>query len=243
MTTAHRPTFDPAKGTNNAQAPTRAYHARMLPAHTRLKRRQAGQGGAAGQGIRDFKADLALAEEKSTGKYGMGAEGLHKEIKATSSHSRTTGTEQNDRHELDGNRTNAVTATLSEISPDDEDEILGVPEKQLEDEQTEEDDEGDDEDETKALMEELEKIKRERNMEKEREMANDANRNLTGSTISSNPLLSTSNREFTVKRKWDEDVVFKHQAMKSSRQQGKNDFVNDLLRSDFHRNFMRKYCT
>ena len=47
MTTAHRPTFDPARGhTTGTQGP--AYHQRLLKAHTHLKMRQRGQGGIAG---------------------------------------------------------------------------------------------------------------------------------------------------------------------------------------------------
>lgn len=35
MTTAHRPTFDPARGKETLRGP--AYHQRLLPAHTQLK--------------------------------------------------------------------------------------------------------------------------------------------------------------------------------------------------------------
>lgn len=37
MTTAHRPTFDPAKGKSNKQAGGTILHTRALPAHTQLK--------------------------------------------------------------------------------------------------------------------------------------------------------------------------------------------------------------
>lgn len=43
-----------------------------------------------------------------------------------------------------------------------------------------------------------------------------------------------------MKRRWDDDVVFKNQARGTEKQEGK-EFVNDLLRSDFHRRFMSKY--
>ena len=45
---------------------------------------------------------------------------------------------------------------------------------------------------------------------------------------------------YDVKRRWDDDVVFKNQARGTEDKKGK-EFVNDLLRSDFHRRFMSKY--
>lgn len=62
MTTAHRPTFDPARG-KEAQRGV-AYHQRLLPAHTTLKHRQAGQGGDADGYQRDLRAELLEAEAR-----------------------------------------------------------------------------------------------------------------------------------------------------------------------------------
>lgn len=47
---------------------------------------------------------------------------------------------------------------------------------------------------------------------------------------------------FTVKRRWDDDLIFKNQAAGEALggQAGKGEFVNDLLRSDFHRKFMHR---
>ncbi|KAF5138701.1 Pre-mRNA-splicing factor cwc15 [Metarhizium anisopliae] len=61
MTTAHRPTFDPARGKEALRGP--AYHQRLQPAHTQLKFRQAGQGGDADdEPSRDLAAELLAAE-------------------------------------------------------------------------------------------------------------------------------------------------------------------------------------
>ena len=64
MTTAHRPTFDPARGKEALRGP--AYNQRLLPAHTQLKYRKPGQGGAADEEAdvpqRDLRADLLAAE-------------------------------------------------------------------------------------------------------------------------------------------------------------------------------------
>jgi protein CWC15 len=62
MTTAHRPTFDPARGKEAARGP--AYHQRLLPAHTLLKHRQPGQGGDADAAKRDLRAELLEAEAR-----------------------------------------------------------------------------------------------------------------------------------------------------------------------------------
>ena len=42
-----------------------------------------------------------------------------------------------------------------------------------------------------------------------------------------------------VKRRWDDDVVFKNQARTEPKKQKR--FVNDTVRSDFHRRFLDRY--
>jgi hypothetical protein len=54
-----------------------------------------------------------------------------------------------------------------------------------------------------------------------------------------NPLLNPkSTADFSVKRRWDDDVIFKNQARGTDDRNKKKEFVNDLLRSDFHKKFM-----
>ncbi|KAJ3193289.1 hypothetical protein HK101_005085 [Irineochytrium annulatum] len=114
------------------------------------------------------------------------------------------------------------------------------------------DDDDDEEDETAELLLELEKIKRERAEEKERlekEKREEEERQKEEAMLSGNPLLNVGGggksgavavRDFSVKRRWDDDVVFKNQA-KGQDEAPKKRFINDLLRSDFHRKFMSKY--
>jgi protein CWC15 len=69
--------------------------------------------------------------------------------------------------------------------------------------------------------------------------------------LKGNPLLNPSAKsstqasttEFRVKRRWDDDVVFKNCAKADSGTGDKRvaQFVNDSLRSEFHRRFMDKY--
>ena len=51
-------------------------------------------------------------------------------------------------------------------------------------------------------------------------------------------LIEQDANDFAVSRRWDEDVVFKNCAKKDEADGG---FVNDTLRSAFHRRFMDKY--
>ncbi|KAG4306002.1 hypothetical protein PORY_000912 [Pneumocystis oryctolagi] len=55
-----------------------------------------------------------------------------------------------------------------------------------------------------------------------------------------NPLLNLTSKDFSVKRRWDDDVIFKNQA-KGISDLPKKEFVNDLLRTEFHRKFMKRY--
>jgi len=90
-------------------------------------------------------------------------------------------------------------------------------------------------------MRELEKIKRERaeQREKEEQEKAAAEQDQREHDIAlGNPLLNP--KDFNVKRRWDDDVIFKNQA-RGTEQKGKKEFVNDLLRSDFHKRFMSKY--
>lgn len=109
-------------------------------------------------------------------------------------------------------------------------------------EDSSEDDSDDDEDETAELQRELEKIKRERaekREQEEREKAAAEEAAHEKDIAMGNPLLNPKT-DFNVKRRWDDDVIFKNQA-RGTEDKGKKEFVNDLLRSDFHKRFMSKY--
>lgn len=119
--------------------------------------------------------------------------------------------------------------------------------------------EEDSDDEEAELMRELEKIKKERAEQKAREeaeQAKEAEDRREKDIALGNPLLNP--KAFNVKRRWDDDVVFKNQA-RGTEQKGNKEFVNvsftncncirkvqdmatdwaqDLLRSDFHKKFM-----
>jgi protein CWC15 len=104
------------------------------------------------------------------------------------------------------------------------------------DESSDEDD--DEEDEEEELMRELEKVRRERAEQKAKEEAEKAEKEQEQREFDiarGNPLLNS--KDFNVQRRWDDDVVFKNQARGTEDKKSK-EFVNDLLRSDFHKRFM-----
>jgi len=109
-------------------------------------------------------------------------------------------------------------------------------------EKAEEEDDDDDEDEdTEELMRELAKIKQERAAEEEARKAEaekmDA-RAKRDEVMKGNPLMMAEG-DLSLKRKWDDDTVFKNQARTAPKQ--KQRYINDAVRSDFHKKFLNKY--
>lgn len=64
--------------------------------------------------------------------------------------------------------------------------------------------------------------------------------------LTGNPLLkekyshSAEKSDLRVKRRWDDDVVFKN-CSRAAPEKTEKTFVNDSLRSEFHKRFMNKY--
>ncbi|KAI9710841.1 MAG: hypothetical protein M1828_002013 [Chrysothrix sp. TS-e1954] len=257
MTTAHRPTFDPARGKEAQRGP--AYHQRLLPAHTLLKQRKAGQGGvgglaASGEQItaptRDLRAELLKAEAavkaRKTG-------GLISDGDERAGEKRKRGTQSPEK----------LLNAAGEQETGDEDEEAKRRQKILEDahdedadsssssaSESDESEEDDDEDEEAELLRELAKIKAERAAQRaaeEQAKAAKEEEQREYDIARGNPLLTSDGgadgglQDFGIKRRWDDDVVFKNQARGTEERGKKREFVNDLLRSDFHKKFMTKY--
>lgn len=107
-------------------------------------------------------------------------------------------------------------------------------------------DDEDSDDDTAALLAELNKIKRERiqeNAKKEAEKQQEDEKIRMENILSGNPLLNYTSAapkaNTKVKRRWNDDVVFKNCA-RTEVDKG-NTFINDSLRSEFHKKFMEKY--
>lgn len=101
-------------------------------------------------------------------------------------------------------------------------------------------DESSDFDEEEALMRELARIKEERAAAETKRLAEEAERErkIREQEIAvSNPLLSSGSS--SLRRRWDDDTVFQGQARTAPKTERK--FVNDAVRSEFHRKFINKY--
>ncbi|OAP62002.1 hypothetical protein AYL99_04205 [Fonsecaea erecta] len=193
--------------------------------------RQPGQGGAAEAQQRDLRAELLAAEAahfaKTKGTTAEATNSPSKAIKRELEDSSDAGHSDNEDPETKRRRILEDTRDIDADSDGSDTESS--------------DEESDEEDETAELMRELEKIKKERAEQKAREEAEQAQQaqdQRERDIALGNPLLNP--KAFNVKRRWDDDVVFKNQA-RGTEQKGNKEFVNDLLRSDFHKKFMSKY--
>lgn len=220
MTTAARPTWDTArggrgKGEGDLSTLSKQYSSRDLPSHTKLKYRQEGQGTAEEVRGRDFRRELEDRERTAREK-----KDKHRDAAGSTSSSKRPRLEQIPAANLDAD---------DPLDDDDEDE------------------DSDDEDDTAELLAELQKIKKERANEKskmEMERKVDEERIRTENILKGNPLLGQAGTQektdFKVKRRWDDDVVFKNCAKGEEARKSKG-FINDTLRSEFHKKFMEKY--
>lgn len=261
MTTAHRPTFDPARGREAERGP--AYHQRLLPAHQTLKYRQATQGTVGEHSTRDLKAELLRAERRAQAiKAGHEVGDEDEDVAHLDDMTTASGSGPSSRKALeDGHATREDVGTSgADADQDDEDyetkrqrvldatrDVDAASEEDSDADGSDDSDDQDSEDETAELMRELAKIKRERAeaAAREAEIKRKQDEDEREKEIArGNPLLNAPGpAEYGVKRRWDDDVVFKNQARGTSeREKGRSkEFVNDLLRSDFHKRFMTKY--
>ncbi|KAK0646456.1 Pre-mRNA-splicing factor Cwf15/Cwc15 [Cercophora newfieldiana] len=235
MTTAHRPTFDPARGKEALRGP--AYHQRLLPAYTQLKFRQPGQGGSADRDARDLRAELLAAEAAHFAKTKGGpapaiedSNGINNNNAKRPIAALEGAAEEEEDPEAKRRR---ILEETRDIDADDSDE---------EEEDEEDSDESDSDDDDAELQRELERVRRERaekREQEERERAKAEEDARERDIALGNPLLNKA--DFNIKRRWDDDVVFKNQARGTEEKGKKKEFINDLLRSDFHKRFMGKY--
>ncbi|EED79473.1 predicted protein [Postia placenta Mad-698-R] len=219
MSTAHRPTWEPAQA-KDVKGGSRQFSARDMAAHTKLKFRQPGQTSVDEVVKRDLRADLLLAEQAAREKKRK-AEG--KPPLAVENASTAAG--QDD----ESNKRRRLLQEALELDKDDDDEEksdkndMGDKDEDN-DEDDDDDDDDEDEDDTAELLRELEKIKRERAEEKERQ-----EREQSAS--------ATAAREAEIA-----NLIFKNQAMSArDKDKASGKFVNDLLRTEFHKKFMAKF--
>jgi len=106
------------------------------------------------------------------------------------------------------------------------------------DESLSESDSSDSSDDEAELMQELERVKREREEVKERQRAEEDRQR---AEIRSEELLrsSASAPGYALQKKWTEETVFRNQC--HGEPKPKPRFINDTVRSDFHKKFLSRY--
>ncbi|KAK8936964.1 hypothetical protein KSP39_PZI012731 [Platanthera zijinensis] len=230
MTTAARPTWAPAKGGNEQGGtrifgPSQKYSSRDLAAHTTLKPRKEGQDTQEELQRRNLREELEERERRHFSS---------KDKSYNEDRDRRTGTGTG--HLLEGGKRDvedrivprSIDADDSDVDVKSEDESSIVVFS-------------DDDDE--ALMAELDRIKKERveeNLRKERLKQEEDLKVKEAELMRGNPLINLNNSSsFNVKRRWDDDVVFKNQAQGETKAPKR--FINDTIRNDFHRKFLQRY--
>lgn len=218
MTTAHRPTWNAAVagGTTNAGgnfvAQTTKINNRDAASQMLLKTRVLGQSAPSEKLSRkEFLEDL----EK-------------KEMKAKNEREGRTEPEAKRRKE------ERFQAVEDNPFPEDADDAVPSPSEKSEEEEDDEDED------TEELMRELAKIKKEREEEEEKkklEKKLEDDRSRRDEVMKGNPLVHSG--DVSLKRSWEDDTVFKNQARTAPKQ--KLRYINDAVRSDFHKKFLNKY--
>ncbi|CAN6476071.1 unnamed protein product [Victoria cruziana] len=228
MTTAARPTWAPAKGGNEQGGtrifgPSQKYSSRDLASHTTLKPRKEGQGTQEEIQKRNLREEL---EERERRHFSSKDKGFSED------RDRRRGTSAS--HFLEGPKRDAEERLVPRnVDADDSDVDVKSGDES-------DDDDDDDDDDAEALMAELEKIRKERaeeKLRKEQQMREEELKAKEAELVRGNPLLNPTS--FNVKRRWDDDVVFKNQTRGETKAPKR--FINDTIRNDFHRKFLQKY--
>lgn len=223
MTTAARPTWAPAKGGNEQGGtrifgPSQKYSSRDMAAHTTLKPRKEGQDTQDEVQRRNLREELEDRERRHFSS-------KEDRDRRKGNHLLLEGSRREVEERIVPRSIDADDADVDAQSDDDSD-----------------DDDEDDEDDHEALLLELERLKKEKAEQKEREEREKQDEELKAreeQLLRGNPLLNTAAASFSVKRRWDDDVVFKNQARGETKVPKR--FINDTIRSDFHRKFLHKY--
>jgi len=211
MSTAGRPTWNPAKGANRYQFPTLGVSAKDQRGHTQLKVRKPGQNTLDDIKKRDLKTELKKKEKKKDSKQDEEED------------------EEEEQQQIEDKKDEKKKREKN-IDADDSDDSGDSSEE-----------ESDEEDDTAELMRELDKIKKEREEEaarKDMQQIQSDVREREDQALTSNPLLN-ENGDFNLKKRWYEDTIFKNQSRSETKMQKR--FINDTIRNDFHKKFLTKY--
>jgi protein CWC15 len=256
MTTAHRPTWKAAVGKSNeggwtaGGAPSAMRSALSLPGHTKLKTRR-DQDTISNEREEILKKSLKKLRDMEDKKLGprviderVEEEGRRKLLLATADvddeelKKKYDDADDDGRNVSNGDGWSDVEDIINQESDLDASDS--------DDDSDDSDDESDEEDEEAALQAELAKIRAEREATKAKadaEAAAEEQSQMEEAALVGNPLLDSGPVPTTttgkLKRRWNEDVVFRNQAKNEPEQ--KKRFINDTVRNDFHKRFLNKF--
>ncbi|KAL2245199.1 protein CWC15 homolog A [Sesamum indicum] len=221
MTTAARPTWAPAKGGNEQGGtrifgPSQKYSSRDIASHTTLKPRKEGQDTQEELQRRNLRDELEDRERRHFSS-------KEDRDRRKGGHLLLEGSRRDVEDRIVPRSVDADDADVDAQSDDDSD------------------DDEDDEDDEESLLAELERLRKEKAEQKEQEERQKQEEELKAKEeqlLRGNPLLNNPT-SFSVKRRWDDDVVFKNQARGETKTPKR--FINDTIRNDFHRKFLQKY--
>ncbi|UKJ88730.1 protein CWC15-like protein [Theileria orientalis] len=216
MSTAHRPTWHNAIGVGlEERGSTVAVSSKDQPAHREIKRRA------------PLNVDVSEEGTKS------------QKINETKRKLREKLEETEQAHKTKNFIEDRVGVTKNFLSLEDATKLLNQDINEFpedEDDYVEPQEVEDEDEEEAALLRELEKIKKEKEeirlKEQHEELQSEEHRQ---NLLSRNPLLNPSKVA-----RWDEDVVFKNPQTEAK---SKPKFLNDVVRSEFHKRFLHKYVS
>ena len=271
MTTAHRATFNPAvggndQGANRLMVPTRQYSARDIAGYTKLHVRQKGQNNSEDILDMDYKEKLISKEHDIKKKSKKEQDDLNAQPDIPTIRSLDTKQKlnigQGEDNKVHVYKEDADDDSFCDSSSDEDEKKPSKQEKMKnlakqkdssklkitepkDDEASDQDEEeseksgsSDSDDEDELLME-YERLKKERE-EKENREKEQIYENLTSKQeeeiLKGNPILDSS---YSLKKRWYEETPFRNQSLTEPKD--KKRFINDTVRSDFHKSFLKKF--
>lgn len=256
MTTAHRPTWKAAVGQSGGGgwtaggAPSAALSVLDMPGHTTLKVRTGPQVVDREKALKESLLKLQQAEREAARTLlkrppvdpAVEEEGRAKLLKQTADVDEDAIQAKYDDGDASDDGSASEGGWGDVADPDGDDDL----DASSDDDGGGGDDDDDDEDEEAALQAELAKIRAEREAirrKEEEEAAAEQEEKLEEAALLGNPLLAgggdASLSSGKLKRRWNEDVVFRNQA--KGEPEIKKRFINDTVRNDFHKRFLNKF--
>mmetsp|Transcript_8725 Transcript_8725/g.12901 ORF Transcript_8725/g.12901 Transcript_8725/m.12901 type:complete len:240 (-) Transcript_8725:6683-7402(-) len=237
MTTAHRAQFNPAMGSENQGyirwTPSMMVSVLQLPSHKKLKTRQLGQNSKVELESKNFKEELEEREETHR---------REQEKKQNLAIGHKASVDPTGATEIDETsvRSTQVDTTPSIIQADDENdghEFLSDGESESESDMS------DSEEDEAELLRQLEKMREEKRAQQAL-AAEKEEKEKEESILEGNTLLTREDDQagpaFAVKRKWHDTTVFRNQAASQAKPK-KRKYINDTMRNDMQREFMRRF--